>query len=91
VKSFIYTITSRCHRNGYTTKTCVVYRVKRGVPKHVATSREQFVSDFQLFMMTAEANKLLPRAAFKRHQFGGYEYGIAPALQNAGFAKVTQV
>lgn len=91
MKSFIYTISEHTPRNGHTVKTCRIYQILRGYPKLVAEGSDTYVDDFQLFMMLAEANKLLPRAAFTRHPMGGWEHYPAYKLRDDGFAKVTKV
>lgn len=91
MKSFIYTIKEHTPRNGHTVKTIRIYQVKNGIPEFVCTESDTFVNDHQLFLMTAEAEKLLPKRAFDRYPMGGYVMWPAQKLQEAGIAKVTQV
>lgn len=94
MKSFIYTIREgKAPRDGSgISKTVTIYRIVRGKPIHATTYTDTFMGDFQLTMMALEYAKLLPRAAFAVHEFAGsHKYGYAGALEEAGFARITQV
>jgi hypothetical protein len=89
---FIYTYSEHKRRNDYTLKTVRIYRIKKNVPELVAEASDTFVSEFQLFMETAETYRLLPEKAFERSEHhGGVILGTAYALENAGIAKVTRI
>lgn len=93
MKSFIYTFKEgRAPRDGSgIEKTVRIYRIKRGIPECVAGYTDTFMSEFQMVMVSMEHNRLLPKAAFERNQFGGYKYGVPGELRRAGFANVNSV
>lgn len=94
MKHFIYTYNEKDRRhNGVwrSHKTVRIFRVVRNEPTFVAEMTETYVSEFQLVMMCAEANKLLPKRAFERHPGGSYKYGQAYLLKEAGIASFTRI
>jgi hypothetical protein len=94
MKSFIFTITEgRTPRDGSgTPKTVRVYQIIKNEPQYMGDMTDTFVSDFQLFMRCAEFYKWLPKSAFIRSESsGGYKYGSAWTIREAGVAKVRQV
>lgn len=93
MKSFIYTYSEgRAPRNGSgIVKTVCIYRIVRNEPRFVCKESDTFVSQFQLVMQALERAKALPRAAFKRHQFGGYFYGNASHMRECGVASIHNI
>lgn len=94
MKSFIYTIREgkAPHDGSGISKTVRVYQIVRGKPRLTNTRTEKFVSEFQLCMMALETTHVLPKAAFAVHEFAGsYKYGAPHLLEEAGFARVTQI
>lgn len=90
MKHFIYTYHEKPAR-GHTVKSVRIYRIKRGIPELVATGEDTYVSEFQLVMMTMQANRLLPAKAFEPNQFGGFKYSYSSQLEEAGIASVRRV
>lgn len=91
MKHFIYTWHEFLPRNGYPRYTVRLYQIVRNTPKFVGDFSDNFVSEFQLVMQALEAHKALPKRAFVRSQLGGYKYGHADLLREAGVADVRRV
>lgn len=94
--SFIYTYSEveRPKRNGHTHKTVRVFRVKRNKVVLIAEGTDTYVSEFQLVLQTLEAHRLiagLPLRAYDRNPMGGWTYGTAWALKEAGIADIQRV
>ena len=93
MKSFIYTYhEGKPPRDGSGVKKHVcIYRVIRNTPVLVARGCDTFVSEFQLVMMTMEAEKLLPRKAFERNpNTAGYRH-CRQSLKDNGIANISGV
>lgn len=91
MKYFIYTCSEKTPQNGYVQKTVRVYSIKRNRLTFEGGMTDQFVSEFQLVMMTMELYKMLPKSAFERSEFGGYKYCSANSLEDMRIAYVRGV
>lgn len=94
MKQLLYTYSEQEKKtNGVwrTYKTVRIYARKRDQWVQVANATDTYVDKFQLFMMTAESAKLLPRRAFEKHPSGGPKYGAPYLLKEAGIANVQEI
>lgn len=89
MKKFIYTYSEKSKETTY--KTVKVYRVTLNEPVFIGSLTDTYVAEFQLVMMALEKFKALPKKAFIRNQFGGYEYPNAWYLKNNKIATVVRV
>lgn len=91
---FIYTfVVHKPPRDGSgIEKSVCIYRIKRGVPKLVASATDTFVDEMQLVLETMEKHKLLPKKAFARDdKYGNRQYYYSDQLEAAGIATIKRV
>lgn len=91
MKYFIYTYSEKIPRTGACQKTVSIHRIIKNRPAFIAAMTDSYVSEFQLVLQCMEKAKVLPRAAFKRNQFGGYRFCNASAMRDSQFATITRI
>ncbi len=92
MKTFIYTYMEHTpKREGAVRKSVRIYRVRGNKPTLVAAGEDTYVSEFQLVLQVMEAAKLLPRKAFAKTAFGGYEHCYPTSMLADGIAAIYKV
>lgn len=104
MKHYVFTRTEgrgRRDGTGGTPYTVRIWRIVKGRAVKVTEHTETFVSPFQQVLNAMEAfadgvsgnqrQHCLPKAAFKKNPFGGWEYGLPMSLREAGIASFDEV
>lgn len=94
MRHFVYTYSERRPRGSMAMlKTVRIWRIKAKTCEleRIGDFSDTYVDKFQLVMESLEMVKALPATAFERNQFGGYKYGTAWTLKEAGIAAITEI